>query len=660
MPDSGRWFARILQLFLSLAMIAPIAGPLNAQSFNLQSGREPIISLDGLWRFQPGDNPAWANPGFDDSKWPLLQAGRSWTQQGYPDYGGCAWYRFSLLAPESGGPLALLLPRIYTGYQVYANGRLMGGSGSTTPSLAPHFAANPHLFRIPEDIARQPRIVIAIRVWDYPPIASWVGGGTLAAGAAAGDERLLAARREDELVESRQPMVNLYASGLLCAVVGITILGLFLLRREEREYLWFAVLLLANAADALLTVIGFSDAIPFLLFRLTDEILVALATVAALAFFSRILDAPRLRVWRVVSILAALSPLSVAFYYFQWSPIGIAYSLQLACLLPAFLWIPISLIAASVRRDPSARLLLVPATLLYGLQIVESVVRIAWELGWQRVWGSLQIDVLGYPFPLYGAHVIEDVFVLALLMFLVRRFSLARREEARLAGEMDAARSVQALLVPAAAPETPGFRVESVYRPASEVGGDFYQVLPAKDGTLLVVVGDVSGKGLQAAMTVSTLVGALRGCVLDRPAAILAYLNRILGGMATGFTTCLCARIAPDGEMSLANAGHPAPYRNGEELELPVGLPLGLMADTEYEETTLRLAREDTLTFLSDGVVEARDASGELFGFERTRRLSSQPAQAIAEAAQRFGQEDDITVLTLAFAPVAAAVSRAV
>jgi sigma-B regulation protein RsbU (phosphoserine phosphatase) len=648
MPEPARLSARVVPVFLWLVVAVLATGTVRAQSFNLESGREPVVSLDGLWRFHTGDDRAWADPAFDDAGWPLVHAGTSWTTQGYPNYAGYAWYRFQLAAPESGRPLAVLLPRIYTGYQVYANGTLIGASGSTMPSLAPHFAADPRLFRIPPNIARERAITIAIRVWEYAPIASWVGGGTLNAGAAAGNAALLARRLEEQLAQMRQPVVNPYATSLLCLVVGITILGLFFFRREDKEYLWFAVLLLADAADALLASIGFSDAIPFLLFRLTDEILGALATVAALAFFARILHARRSPLWRIICWAAALSPVSVAFYYFQWSSIGVSYSLQLACLLPAFLWIPIALIAASVRGDVSARLLLVPATLLYGLQIVDSVVRISFEMGWQRGWASLQINVLRRPFPLHGADVIEDVFVLAFLMFLVRRFSLARREEARLAGEIDAARSVQALLVPAAVPETPGFRVESVYRPASEVGGDFYQVFSTEDGALLVVVGDVSGKGLPAAMTVSTLIGGLRACTLRRPSAILAYLNRVIGGTTAGFTTCLCAHIAPEGVMSVANAGHLAPYRNGEEILLPPGWPLGLTGDADYVETTLQLYPEDTLTFLSDGVVEARDRSGELFGFERARRISGASAEEIAGAAQAFGQADDITVVRVA------------
>jgi len=118
-----------------------------------------------------------------------------------------------------------------------------------------------------------------------------------------------------------------------------------------------------------------------------------------------------------------------------------------------------------------------------------------------------------------------------------------------------------------------------------------------------------------------------------------------------GFATCVCALLAPDGALTIANAGHLSPYRNGEEVPLESNLPLGIAPDTDYSESTLHLAPGDTLTFLSDGVVEAQSTTGELFGFDRTRQISTQSAEAIAAAAQTHGQEDDITVLTLTFAP---------
>jgi phosphoserine phosphatase RsbU/P len=103
----------------------------------------------------------------------------------------------------------------------------------------------------------------------------------------------------------------------------------------------------------------------------------------------------------------------------------------------------------------------------------------------------------------------------------------------------------------------------------------------------------------------------------------------------------------------LANAGHLPPYRAGEELPSVSALPLGIggSEDGWYEEISFDLQPADTLTFLSDGVVEARSLSGELFGFDRAREISDRSAEEIARAAQDFGQEDDITVLTLTFAP---------
>jgi len=117
-----------------------------------------------------------------------------------------------------------------------------------------------------------------------------------------------------------------------------------------------------------------------------------------------------------------------------------------------------------------------------------------------------------------------------------------------------------------------------------------------------------------------------------------------------GFTTCLVLRVDADGAVNLANAGHIAPYLAGEELHVENGLPLGLSASAVYEESSFRFGPGQQLTLMTDGVVEARSASGELFGFERTAAIGNQSAEAIALAAQQFGQEDDITVLTLKFA----------
>jgi phosphoserine phosphatase RsbU/P len=263
-----------------------------------------------------------------------------------------------------------------------------------------------------------------------------------------------------------------------------------------------------------------------------------------------------------------------------------------------------------------------------------------------------------------GFHVgVGDVAgLLAVLVVAVlagRRFLHARIEERLerhvLDQELEQARELQQhVLIPG--PVHSGvFAVETAYHPARVVGGDFFQAIPIADGSLLIVVGDVSGKGIAAAMLVAVLVGSIRTRAEETssPAALLATLNqRLLGRSGGHFATCIAAHLRPDGTLTLANAGHLAPYRDGQETELDFALPLGITDHTGYTETVIKLFPGETLTFLSDGVVEAQSASGELFGFERTRQISTQSAEAIAAAAQAFGQEDDITVLTLTFAPV--------
>src|SRR5208282_5943957 len=127
---------------------------------------------------------------------------------------------------------------------------------------------------------------------------------------------------------------------------------------------------------------------------------------------------------------------------------------------------------------------------------------------------------------------------------------------------------------------TPGFEVDSVYSPANEVGGDFFHV-HASEGGLLVVIGDVAGKGLKAAMNVSLIMGALRQTGERSPAKILHSLNHVLVG-AQSFTTCQAVWFGANGEMVIANAGHLPPYLNSQEIALPGDLPLGVLASVSY------------------------------------------------------------------------------
>jgi serine phosphatase RsbU (regulator of sigma subunit) len=206
--------------------------------------------------------------------------------------------------------------------------------------------------------------------------------------------------------------------------------------------------------------------------------------------------------------------------------------------------------------------------------------------------------------------------------------------------------------MPKEQPPIPGLTIETVYLPAREVGGDFFQIVQhPTDGSALIVAGDVAGKGLKAGMLVALLVGAIRTATdtsLD-PAFVLGVLNKRLIRRGDAQATCLALLIATNGDAILANAGHMAPYLNGEALSMEGALPLGMLEAAEPSLMRFKLATDDQLLLMSDGIVEAMDANGELLGFDRVRELAGSATSAadVAAAAQRFGQEDDISVISV-------------
>jgi len=149
-------------------------------------------------------------------------------------------------------------------------------------------------------------------------------------------------------------------------------------------------------------------------------------------------------------------------------------------------------------------------------------------------------------------------------------------------------------------------------------------------------------------MLVSLLVGVLRDTTQRRPAPVLDALNRAIAGQVDGgFVTCVCARFETDGNATLANAGHLPPYLDGTEINLDANFPLGVTREVQYGETSVSVSPESVVTLVSDGVVEAMNARRELFGFDRTREISTTNAGKIVKAARAWSQNDDITVVTV-------------
>ncbi|MDE3185930.1 MAG: serine/threonine-protein phosphatase, partial [Acidobacteriota bacterium] len=170
-------------------------------------------------------------------------------------------------------------------------------------------------------------------------------------------------------------------------------------------------------------------------------------------------------------------------------------------------------------------------------------------------------------------------------------------------------------------------------------------------GSLLIVAGDVTGKGLKAGMLVALLVGAIRSTAdwSADPVVVLKALNQRLMGRGDAQATCLALRIEPDGSATLANAGHMPPYLNGKPMAVEGSLPLGMIEAPEFSLLRFNLAQGDRLMLLSDGIAEATNANGQLFGFERVQELIATASSAahVAAAAQSFGQEDDISVIAV-------------
>jgi serine phosphatase RsbU (regulator of sigma subunit) len=250
--------------------------------------------------------------------------------------------------------------------------------------------------------------------------------------------------------------------------------------------------------------------------------------------------------------------------------------------------------------------------------------------------------------------VANTLLLVAIIYAVFRYMQETLRRQGALEQEFKSARELQQILIPETLPELPGFAVTSAYRPAQEVGGDFFQIIPLEGdfaGSTLILLGDVSGKGLKAAMTVSLIVGAARTLAkfATNPTDLLAELNqRLYGRLQGGFTTCLALRLSPDGECTMASAGHPAPFLNKQQLELPGALPLGVLSNADYNQTTVSLREGDHFSLYTDGLLEARNTRGEIFSFARLDALfATRPNAAEAtEAAVHFGQDDDITVLT--------------
>jgi Stage II sporulation protein E (SpoIIE) len=636
----------------------PAADSHGSQQVTLGNSAEALM---GPWKFQLGDDPSWANPNFEDAAWEdytLIQQGWSeslfephkgedagWAGHGHRGRSGYGWYRIRVALQSVNGPVTLLVPLIDGAYSVYWDGQKLGDYGDVTRHIS-YAVPTSNAFSIPIAPIQGATHVLAFRVWSRPLLAlenSPQGGGLrgaplLVQGGIA--SHLLLLKQRTRIVQRQNAI---FLEIIPFAIPCVISLLLFFNRRQHREYLWIALALLSFIfSDLLMFVPPVFGAVrltntAFGLSEVPTQSFVLFSLLAA----QWLLELQRRRNFRIAILLAGggyfLAYAALVFNaYVLLSPsvekiLDYAFLMLLPCVA-VFLWMAFAGLRTLGRV---AWLMLSPSMVI--------LLALLWTIATQ---GHLSTAVA------FGGYILlQALGPVCVLSILAYRFLGQWREHQRIESELQQAQAIQALLVPEHSPQTPGYRVDGTYLPASQVGGDFYQVLPLPGARFLMVLGDVSGKGLRAAMVVSMAVGALRAIVkqTDRPADILDRLNRELTeNKIGGFVTCICARVDEDGTVTVSNAGHLPPWVNGQEFAMSGALPLGMMAQVTYEESAFSLHLGDTLTLMSDGVVEARrEKDGQLYGFDQLAMLlATRPsAEEIAGTAQRFGQEDDVSVL---------------
>ncbi|MGH9606806.1 MAG: SpoIIE family protein phosphatase [Terracidiphilus sp.] len=673
-PGGALLFAGLL----APAILVPAQPPPTAADapFIAENLGKAYVPVDGPWAFHPGDDPAYALSDLDDSHWARIRVGRPWEGQGFPSLTGFGWYRRHISLPppreaNAGWQLVLVLPGMEDAAEVFWNGRLVGSYGKLPPDpvwydqagagvtdISPHFPAF-----VP--LGPPQSGVLAIRVWKAPYVYySFPDEGGLTGTPLLGSALALADR--DQAAWYDWLRANLWQLGLafLCSIVAALALLAWFRHRRQRMLLWLALYTVHPLP--LLAVVGFPG---LLSFRWSYGLVAPFICIEDVSLWFLLLyllglrDSPRLVrwTWWMVAVAVFGNFGDGALQLFNWTiwPHHVFLALDVAMTIPALLteaWGVVLVIFAFRRRLDAARWFLAIVAMLTDLfQALGNWFSLG--VRWTRwtFWAPFQKPLFSIAGNQFDAQSVLNTLLLAAIIYAAWRYQAeqTRRQNQR-DEEFRSAQQVQQLLIPQELPSVPGFSIESVYMPAGEVGGDFFQIVPADNGGVLIAIGDVSGKGMPAAMTVSLLVGTFRTLAhyTRNPSEILAAMNqRMLARSKNGFTTCLIVRIDSSGKVTLANAGHLAPYANGHEIAVENGLPLGLAADAVYPETVFSLAQDELLTLLSDGVVEARNPTGELFGFDRAAAISTESAPKIAQTAQAFGQEDDITVLTLTFAP---------
>lgn len=646
------------------ATAEPSPSPRPAFDLQLNGLGKGAAPLNGPWQFHAGDNPQWASPAFDDFFWQQLSADKTWGAQGHDSYTGYAWYRMHINvqpAPGASANMALMIPAVDDVYQVYWNGREIGRLGRMPPHWRWYFTVPPQTYGMGPITSG----VLAIRVWKAPLFSN--DPGTL-----GGFEGVPLLGSPQAIANSKAALDytwlsrNQFTFALTSLYAVVAIVCFFFWYRDQKQWLlfWMGMFCACLVSELFLGGLRLHISYSFLVFVTQIEIAVREMSIWFLLLWLLQLQGNRklvvlVRKAALISVLAGLLDGLLVFLY-PWLLGALTMEWLDALFMPAIIFfeaMPVIIVAyAFLRGKPLDSSRWVVAAVAFCNAMIYCVANVTSQGVRFTHWTVA--DQMREPLFTFMGNPINLMILFRSLLFFsilyaVARFSLeSRRRTTVMEQEFQSARELQRVLVPSSLPVIPGFTLTSAYRPAQEVGGDFFQIIPLESGPTLLVLGDVSGKGLMAAMAVSLIVGAVLALADEHPhpGDLLTLLNRrICGRLQGGFATCVIMRIEANGDCSVSSAGHPSPFLNDREMELPGALPLGIAHEIEYEQTHYHLEVGDRFSLYTDGLLEAKNQAGELYSFARLERLfAGHPSAAQAtQAAVNFGQDDDITVLTL-------------
>lgn len=654
------------------------------------------IVLRGAWRFRSGDDPAWSSPAIDDADWQAVESARMAPSSELRDrWKGIGWFRTRLTVDETAAnvPVALVLDHLGAS-EVFLDGVRISGFGTVGATAATEVTYNPNDIPVAFEFDRPGEHVLAVRYSCTSGVDGWVPR-ILPAGFAASLRSTDAAVGEYAWSLTLNSTINAVLATLMLAF-GLLHLLLFTFNRRQPANLsyglfdtLFGLLIIVGASRPTLH-IGYEGSLVLTVIGRSLVAAVFLMLVAflrsAFAFPSEWWVRPLVALWVVAVVASLVFPtVTLAFY-----GINVAIGLSIGAAMYT--------IANALRlKLDGAWLIGLGAHCIAVALTAQLVAQIA---GIQSVW-PMVITIAGFfgmPISVsvfFARHVARTNRTLEAKLVEVEQLSaqtleherraselriqreheraqvaLLQAENDRKAKELEEARQLQLSMLPARLPVVPGIEIAAYMKPATEVGGDYYDFHVGPDGTLTIAVGDATGHGLKAGTLVTATKGLFNAFALDADIVSTFHrsslaLNRL--NLRYLYMALTLAKVNGN-TIRVGAAGMPpmliwrAASGTVEEIALP-GLPLGGAAKFPYEEREFVLEAGDTVVMMSDGFPERFNEDGEMLDYSRARDVLIEAAgedpQSIIERFVAEGeawagarpQDDDITFVVLRFGP---------